>query len=346
MLLRDCQLVLQTSASFLAFRTVELGGGRKDIPNRAQLRDSARSLREVPSLRSLAEAVLASPLFQTESSVLNDNQAEALRVSIASLRESSEALQRFLDEVLPAEPEAFFSLSLGAESRPSTDEFAEGIKEVFIALDRPVRMLGHEPLRIAMGAPGSVWLELFGSAAGLSVVGFIMRYALQWQKIQEARARANAEVARAEQERAKATQEEVKVQQEQAKVEQERARATQEQAKAARELVALKRELRRLELEEEALGLNEDHAMEDISVDAAEPHECVATLKKSSRMTANLMSRGLVVRLPVNANPELAESFPPEMLPKRLGVAPKQLASPSKPKLLGTGERGTRQKKD
>ncbi len=312
MLLRDIQLVLVKHDN-VGIQATHLPGDYFNYIERDALRQALEDLAQVPTLRELSLGALLSPLFQGQSSVIPKDEHGQMTGSIRALQRTAQTLRLFLDQVLPPIPERFFAVTFQEGEDIDTDSAASRLNDFFAALDRPCRLFGNEPLRISAGQPGSLWLEIVGSATALGIVGEILKRATAWQKYRKAKAEADEAEALANERVATAANEKDRA----------RYNAMRAKALAARAILDLQKEV--MDADDRTTFVDMD-ASEDIS------EETVTTLMVATRHAEDLLNNGMVVRLPVSATADVLTQFPPSMHPARPLTG---LPSPSTPKMLG-----------
>ncbi len=316
MRLRDIQQRLRLHAGDLSLKLTDLSHGRAEIVGRDRSEHSLRALREIPFFSAEVDKLLEHSLFSSESSVMQMPDAQAITGAVHNFRGRAQLLRDFLDKTLSQAPHAYLGISLPV-SETTTDELARYLQRLHIAIDQPVRRLGHEPLQIRVDV-GSLCLEVVAAvSASLGVIGGLLGLAI-------ARARVREQAHKTEQERLKVEQEQLRLAAEAAKVDQERLKTEQERLRLESVRLEYARDAaqKRLEIAE----LETTVKIAEFVRGNAEPAETSAILSAAVEELAALYSEGATFTLQIDAPEEVRSAFPSEALPatpqRELRLAP------------------------
>lgn len=323
MRLRNVQVVLREHIGKLKAQTRELPGPRFDIMNRATLKLALVAIRSVRALEESVDMILAYPPFQNESTVVDQNELNMINSYTQTLVDRSEAILRLLDSTLPPEAESYFFIKFpkGAEHLDGLKDF---IQEIHLGLDQPIRLLGHAPLRITTGEPGSLVTEMVvvGPLAMLAV-GMILRLAVRALKL--------------EQEHEKTLQEHEKTLQEIERTDQAKEKTLQEgettaQSQLKTDLLRLEKRLKLIEVRKEELALERDASLEGLADGKA---DVLTALNEGVTQTERLLKKGTEFQLQLDAPPEIKKEFPPEAICADPALTPKVLDATARNLLAG-----------
>jgi hypothetical protein len=292
-------------------------------------------------------------LFSADSPVLQELEFENLAIVIDKIRASCEQIASFLKESISPAPNHYLGVRLPLDAN-STDGLAGVARSLHVALDQPVRHMGYAPLRVSSAEPGSIWLELVATSAPVMVLlGMLLRWGIELAKVRQAVLMVEAERQRLEQERQKAMQGQLTVQGERERLEQERQktvqgglallqqheRLEQERQKTLRESLSLRiaaaeHKQRALENEELTLWAEAHSAFKRLASERRDAGEIAAVLHNATEEVAGLKRRGAHFRLQINAEPEVANAFPPEALELEAPVHADELAEDQDSRLI------------
>jgi hypothetical protein len=346
MLLRESQIILHHVQNDVRADIRELPGNQRELLNRIRLSGALSALSRVPTFGNSAAGLLSHEWFNNDSPLLGMEHQAAFTAAVSAISVLVNALAIFLDDALGPPPTYYISVRLPPAE--TTDATAKYINSVHLALDQPIRRLGHEPLRVSLVEPGSTWLELATSTVGsLAALGTLITLATQGLKVRAEKARVDQERAKADQEKAKADQENAKANQEKAKADQENAKANQEKAKVDQEIEKADQEASKaaqeryrsstaqlesarkaLEYKIEIHILQRKLAMQELlSSHNVFDEESRTFLHASIEQLEELMQQQGECRLQLHAPPEAQAAFPPEALPEIDLAKPTQIQS-------------------